>query len=155
MMTLNGSATNPVAIVSPSNTLLPMINRLVISAESIIASSQSSDSQRFDLGSEFAPVVEEAKRLYQMEKKISEVPRVSSYLAVLRNTSWVGRIHDAMVVPLESEQKTSITVRNDSGSKTEVGWLWTNILFTDHLTYIDIAEGERVGAVVVHFPRQQ
>ncbi|KAL4933501.1 uncharacterized protein BDV17DRAFT_111057 [Aspergillus undulatus] len=158
-MTLNGSRTNPFAIVSPSTTLSSTIDRLASSTERVIASSHSPEpAQRLDLPSDFTPVVEvvieEAKRLYQEAKNLSEAPRVSSHLAVLQKSLSVGRVHDALVVPLENKRKTNIIVRDESG-RVEVGWVWTNCLFTDHLTYLDIAEGERVGAVIVHFPRQQ
>jgi hypothetical protein len=73
---------------------------------------------------------------------------------VLQKSSYVGRIHDALVVPLENKDRT-VNVRDESGSNLEVDWVWTNFLFAERLTYIDVAEGQRVGAVIVHFPRER
>jgi hypothetical protein len=60
------SSKNPVVILYPSKTLQSHMDTIVPATRLIIASSHSPDpAKRFDLGDEFTPIVEEAKRLYQ------------------------------------------------------------------------------------------
>ncbi|KAJ0423314.1 hypothetical protein BJY00DRAFT_278995 [Aspergillus carlsbadensis] len=153
-MALNRSRTCPVTILHPSDALLSTVDSLILSTREMVATSQFTDSaQRFDPPLAFNPVVEEAVKLYQKAKDLREPPRISTHLAVLQKSSYIGRIHDALVVPLENRDST-VNVRDESGSNWEIKWIWTNFLFVQRLTHIDVAEGQRVGAVIVHFQRQ-
>jgi hypothetical protein len=121
----------------------------------VIASSESPDpATRFDLGAEFAPVIKEAKRLYQEMKSLSVSPETSSHGAVFQKSPYVGRLHDTIVVPIENMSGVKVTVRDTAGNAAEVDWTWRNFLFASRLTYVDIEKGKKVGAVVVHFPRK-
>ncbi|KAG2004014.1 hypothetical protein GB937_009253 [Aspergillus fischeri] len=146
MSEMSISLNNPVRTLSPSDTLRPCADAIVEMTHKVIASSESPDpATRFDLREEFAPVIKEAKRLYQ---------ETSSHGAVFQKSPYVGRLHNTIVVPIENMSGIKVTVRDTDGNAAEVDWTWRNFLFASRLTYVDIEKGKKVGAVVVHFPRK-
>lgn len=124
---------------------------------------------RFDLQTEFMPLVEEAKKLYNiamsgsdwllydiltLSKVTSRSLAVLAHGGVFQKRFCAGQLHDTVIIPIVNEDNAQVTAWNESGNKANIIWQLTNYIFTRRLTYLDIEAGKKVGSIVVYFRRK-
>lgn len=59
------------------------------------------------------------------------------------------------MVPIAKEDNARVVARDASGKRVEIDWIWYNFIFASQLTYFDVETGKKVGAITVHFPREE
>ena len=67
----------------------------------------------------------------------------------------VGRKNNVIIVPLITVgDKVIVKARDLEGNIMDIDWKWSNFLFVQKHTYLDV-EGGKVGALAMQFPREE
>ncbi|PYH89509.1 hypothetical protein BO71DRAFT_336536, partial [Aspergillus ellipticus CBS 707.79] len=74
---------------------------------------------------------------------------------VIQKSVYMGRQYDTIVIPIVKEDDARIVARSTSGKRAEIDWTWNNFIFTSQYTYFNIEPNKKVGAMTVHFLREE
>ncbi|OJD26703.1 hypothetical protein ACJ73_01911 [Blastomyces percursus] len=129
-----------------------------IAAISTIVNSNIQDSAfQFDLPPECGILVKEAQNIYQTERGLQEKAAILRQDGGVFRDIWkAGGLRHVITIPLIKVDDAQVFAwRKTREERVIVKWDWREAIFTPELTYFEVEQGKKVGAVVVQFEPTQ